>query len=262
MPPLPAIPGLTEQLAILVVVAVGVLVLFFGGRLLRPATLLAALVVGGAAGLRLAEVEDQTGLLGIPPWSWAVGIPILSAALAFVLYRLCLAVLFAAAAAVAGFLLTVAFMTLGATPAEGPPLIAPATAAMVLDAEVLEHVDSVLQRLSTEIETTVSMASGWVATHSEGVAPSARRFGLVVATICGIVGLALGLAMPDRVARIATVVIGSWLLVAAGTAIWAFLGRNQAPPPPTGVLVAWCVLAGVGAAVQSRQKSKSTDEGG
>ena len=72
--------------------------LLFGGRLLRPAIVLGAVVASGALGVRLAVAESGGGVLGVPPAVWAIGTPIAGFALALVLYRLCLGVLFALAA--------------------------------------------------------------------------------------------------------------------------------------------------------------------
>lgn len=258
----PTIPDLPEHLAVLVVIGVGGLLLFFGGKLLRPAILLASLVVSGAVGLRLAASELDPGLLGLPPAAWAIGIPLLGVALAFVLYRLCLAGLFAAAAAVAGFLLTVTFVSLAASPSPTLSLAVPTSLPQVIDADVFGHVDVALESLSERVDHAVATASGWLAAHSSEAPSNVRMLGLAVATVCGVVGLALGLMMPDRVARIATVVIGSWLVLVAGTSLWEQYGREGSPLSPQAALISWCVLAGIGAAVQSRQHRPSTDEKG
>ena len=258
----PAIPGLPEHLAVLAVIGVGSLLLFFGGKILRPAILLAALVVSGALGLRLAASELDPGLLGLPPAVWAIGIPLIGVALAFMLYRLCLAGLLGTVAAVAGFLLTVTFASLTASSSTPPPLAVPMNLSLPLDAEMLSQLDVVLGTLSERVNHAVATASGWLAAQSGGAQPNVRMLGLAVATVCGVIGLSLGLIMPDRVARIATVVIGSWLLLVAGTSLWEQYGSSGSPLPPSTALIAWCVLAAVGAAVQSRQNRPSTDEKG
>ena len=262
MTSIPAIPGLTEHLAVLLVACVVGLLLFFGGKLLRPAVLLAALVVSGALGLRLAGAELNGGLLGLPPAVWAIGIPLLGTALAFVLYRLCLAGLFGASAAVAGFLVTVTFVSLAGNPGSPPALVVPETVTAALDEEVIGRVDLVLEHLSERLDTVLATASGWIASHSSHAPANVRMLGLVVATVCGVIGLALGLLMPERVARIATVVIGSWMLVVAGTSLWGSIQGGVPSAPPSAILVGWCVLAAFGAFVQSRQRRPSTDETG
>lgn len=285
--------SLADPVAFTFVVVAGIVLLFFGGRLLRPAVLLGALVASGALGVRLAVAEANVGILGVPPAVWAIGVPIAGAALALVLYRLCLGILFSLAAASAGFLMTVSVVTIvGMGPvseaAEGTPETAPATqaespaptAASQAETPVIERIQDLARSaasenstvlvtsslkeigrsLSVHIDEGVASASGWLASQSVMLSASLRTLGLAVATVCGLIGLALGLSWPERVSRVATAIVGGWLLVAAGSAIWVQASAGASPPLSIALFLAWGVLAGVGITVQSRQKSAATDE--
>lgn len=288
--------SLADPVALTIVGVTGLLLLVLGGRLLRPAIVLGALVASAALGLRLAVAELDGGILGIPPAVWAIGVPIAGVALALVVYRLCLGVLFALAAASAGFLLTVtlpaAILSFNgapadsssgptsphtstevseddeiapATPQEETPVLerikslARATAESESSAQLASGMDGVARSLSVRIDEGLSSASGWLASQTVGVSATLRTLGLVVATVCGLIGLALGLASPERVARLATAIVGGWLMVAAGSAAWMQYSLTVAPPPPYAVLLAWGAFTAVGVVVQSRQKTAPAD---
>ena len=289
--------SLADPIALAFVGVTGLLLLVLGGRLLRPAIVLGALVASAALGLRLAVAELDGGVLGVPPAVWAIGVPIAGVALALVVYRLCLGLLFALAAASAGFLLTVtlpaailSWNALPADPSTGPtsPIssaevsvqeeeVAPTTpqeetpvleriqslalAAAESESSALlaSSLDGVVRSLSVRIDEGLSSASGWLASQTVGISATLRTLGLVVATVCGLIGLALGLSCPERVARLATAIVGGWLLVAAGSAAWMQCSWSTAPPPPYAVLLAWGALTVGGVVVQSRQKTSPAD---
>ena len=286
--------SLTDPVALAVVVACGVVMLLFGGRLLRPAIVLGAVVASGALGVRLAVAESGGGVLGVPPAVWAIGTPIAGFALALVLYRLCLGVLFALAAASAGFLFTVIIVTaIGEAPQagienSGVVLESPENAgdgpesspevhantpvleriqAIAQDAAgeeasvlVASSLDAVARSLSERIDQGLASVTGWLASQTAGISPTLKTLGLTVATVCGLIGLALGLASPQRVARIATSIVGGWMLVAAGSAAWMHWRDASEAPLPIVVLLSWGVLVVAGVFVQSRQKGYSADE--
>ena len=102
-----------DPVVVTVLAVSGVLLLLWGGRLLRPGVLLAALVLGAGIGLRIAMIDQEGGLLGLPPLAWVIGVPILAAVLALLLCRVFLACLLAISTGTAGFLavlVVIAFM--------------------------------------------------------------------------------------------------------------------------------------------------------
>ena len=290
--------SLTDPIALAVVAGCGLVLLFFGGRILRPAIVLGALVVFAAVGLRLAVADSGQGLFGVPPVIWVIGTPIAGVALALILYRLCLGVLSAMASASAGFLLSITILTLLASTPGGDGYAAPESSpqaqlsegeqskepaapdGVAISTPVLERIqalardaageeasvvvasrlDEVAMNLSLLIDKGVATASGWLAGQARGIPPTLRTIGLAVASVCGLVGLALGLARPIWAARLATAVVGSWMLVVAVSAAWVHFGKSSWELPPVAVLAAWVALAVGGCLLQSRQQRDSADE--
>ena len=281
-----------DPVVVLVLGVAGVLLLLWGGRLLRPGVLLAAVVLGAGLGLRLAMVDEQGGLFGLPPMAWVIGTPILAGILALLLCRLFLASLLAISAASAGFLgvlVAVAIMgegTLASGDGDGgskPEHVVAAeepTGEEAGSGEVLERLKALATsqaeeearaRLRTELDSMGrTLASGidsgvlatlkWLWARAQGLEPSIRALGLAVAVVCGLLGFLLGLISPDRVARVATAVVGGWLLAAVVVAAWNRFGVTENGPPPLGMLIGWGVVSTVGIVVQCTKKPAPTDE--
>ncbi len=88
-----------DPVSLLVVGAVGLMLLLFGGRLFRPCLVLAAAVAGAMLGLQLASATRAGTLPGwamnasIPPLVWVIGMPLVAGLLAAVFSRVVLAIL-------------------------------------------------------------------------------------------------------------------------------------------------------------------------
>jgi hypothetical protein len=108
-----------DPVSLAVVGGVGVVLLFFGGRLFRPCLVLAASVAGAMIGFQLASATRDNTLpawttsLDIPPLAWVIGMPILAGILAAIFSRLVLAILIGAIGVVAVMLIAVALIGLG-----------------------------------------------------------------------------------------------------------------------------------------------------
>ena len=279
---------LADPIALGLVLLAGVLLLFLGARLLRPAIVLAALVVSASIGLRLAVMELDGGLVGVPPWVWVAVFPIVGCVLALMLYRLCLAVLFAIATASAGFLVTVLIVIGPGFPNEFTPpssvaADSPEPAAEVSedsygdslmdpildftlsateseDSEVIKAgIAEIARELSRRIDMGIYAASGWLSAQSIGLGSSQGLLALVVAVVSGLIGFAIGLKAPDYVARGTTAVVGAWLLVIAISGFIAYSGPQVPGLTPFAVFLTWGVLAVIGGLVQSRFGARRAD---
>ena len=279
---------LADPIALGLVTLAGVLLLFLGARLLRPAIVLAAVVVSASVGLRLAVLELDGGLVGVPPWVWIVVLPLVGCVLAVLLYRLCLALLFAFAAASAGFLIAVV-ITIGPV-LPGDPSSLPASqesseestsasfggvdgdsvmdpimefalsATESEDSEILKAgIAEVARELSRRIDMGLYAASGWLSARSVGLGSSQGLLALGIAMVSGLVGFAVGLRAPEYVARGTTSVVGAWLLVIALSGFIAYSGPQVPGLTPFAVFVTWGVLAVVGGLVQSRFRPRRAD---
>ena len=236
----------------------------------------------------MAVMELDGGLLGIPPWVWVVVFPILGCVLALMLYRICLALLFGVAAAFAGFLVTV-LVVIG--PGLPPEVVEPAPSREAFedsseasisgqygdsvmdpileftlsatdseDSEVLKAgIAEIARELSRRIDMGIFAASGWLSAQSVGLGSSRGLLALVVAIASGILGFGIGLKAPEHVARVATAVIGAWLLVIALSGFITYSGPQVPGLTPFAVFLIWGVLAAIGALVQSRFRARRAD---
>ncbi|MCH2162605.1 MAG: hypothetical protein MK085_12130 [Phycisphaerales bacterium] len=284
-----------DPVVVAILGAVGILLLLWGGRLLRPGLFLAAVVLGMGLGVRLAVMDGEHGLLGVPPLAWVVGLPVLMAILSLLLYRLFLACLLGLSSASAGFLmLLVAYALFGDGTAmdatseqEGGSRSSQVEPAMedasdgesgdraVIDriqeiassaveeharSQFREQLDEVGRDLAASIDSSVLATGGWLWDRAKGLNPTIRAIAVGVAVVCGLLGFLLGLISPQRVARVATAVVGGWLLAAVAVAAWNRVDSTGNGPPAMGILIAWAVLSGIGITVQCTRKPVRADE--
>ena len=59
---------------------------------------------------------------------------------------------------------------------------------------VASSLDAVARSLSERIDQGLASVTGWLASQTAGISPTLKTLGLTVATVCGLIGLALGLA--------------------------------------------------------------------
>ena len=285
---------IADPLGLAMVAGLGLLLLLLGGRLLRPGLFLAGVVLGGGLGLRLAVVDVNGGIAGIPPLVWVIGLPIIFGILGLVLYRICLAGLLGMAMAAAGFLLTLVVLSaMSDAPITSPPDAEPSASSTVEQADeqdageyvdpitpvldrikslasskaeeqvreqVRSELDTAARALASRIDTGVLAATGWLWARASGLAPTVRNLALLVAVVLGLLGFLFGLASPDRVARIGTAIVGDWLLTMAAAATWNGFAGAESTLPPMALLVLWGLISSIGGVVQCTKKSSRADE--
>ena len=272
------------------VAGVGVLLLFRGGRILKPAVILAAASFGALLGLRLAAGTRAETLpawflgLAIPSVAWVVLLPVVGGIVALFLARFALALLM-------GMALATAVLVAGLTIASGPAddsTVDPAGATTIrytpppagggaapdglvdqaVDGAVDRVVDGAVETMRDRIEDVaedligdgsmldVEVPAGvrrWWVDRTAGVPPQTVDLVVALAAVSGICGLLLGLLLPTRVAILGTAITGAWLVSATAVAAWTRFGLGDTPPIFYSFLLG-VVLAVVGVVVQGRKK--------
>lgn len=264
----------------------GCVLLLVGGRLLKPALVLAAASIGAIIGLQIAgaardgSLPDLVNALGVPPVVWVVALPLVLGLGAAVLARAALALLLGASLGTAILLLGLVMATGGrALDASGAPGTSTetSTAAPAVDesgdlVERLEDAatDAVLERLQDEfagegvipdlgeVRSWVPDGLGrWWREATAGVEPGMIDLLVAFATVSGICAFMLALLLPDRTAMVATSIGGGWLVSGALMAGWVRLLPEASPPTPFMTLLAWVVLAALGVLYQGRRSRRA-----
>ncbi|MBC03335.1 MAG: hypothetical protein CMJ34_08550 [Phycisphaerae bacterium] len=279
--------GAIDPLILAAVAATGVLLLLFGGRILRPAVVLGAASLGALVGLRLAAASRAELLpaiiqgLGIPPVVWVILLPLLGGLIAAVLVRLALAVLLGIAVATLVLVLGLAVAGGGGvdspgagstvsltwrTSQEAPPGWSDQMTDQVTDQVADQVGETMRDRLGEMAEGLVGdlpdldpgIPEGfqrWWRDMTATVPPGTIDLVMALATVCGICALLLGLLLPQRVAIAGTAIAGAWLMAAAATGAWARFG-DGAPPPIVPSIIGVAVLAVGGIIFQARTRPK------
>ncbi|MAD77831.1 MAG: hypothetical protein CMJ51_00490 [Planctomycetaceae bacterium] len=278
-----------DPVGLVLVALTGIGLLLVGGRLLRPAVVLAAASLGAVLGLRLAAGTREETLpdwllgLGVPSLAWVAGLPLLAGLVSIFIARFVLAAMLGGATATVVLVLGLAIAGRGAPEsaavvrvsllefvqsggdgfddeAAGPS--GGATSEVVTQAAV----DAVSRSVSDRIEASAVGVIGdlsamspaipgwirsWWRTSTEEVPQATVDLVVAVASVSAICALLLGLLLPDRVAIVATSIAGAWLLSTAIAAAWSRFGSGS-PPPPFPWLLGGGVLAGFGILIQHR----------
>ena len=278
-----------DPLMLILVAGTGIGLLLVGGRLLKPAVVLAAASLGAVVGLRLATGTRQETLpgwllaQGIPSLVWVAGLPLIMGIISMIIARFVLAVMLGAATATAVLVLGLAIVeqsepdaasvvrvslahvsTVDVDPGDEDAEIEPAdTVSDAVTQAVNDAVmESMLDRASDLADGVVGDLSGWSpavpgwirtwwSRSTAGVPPSTIDLLVALASVSAICALLLGLLLPDRTAIVATSIAGAWLLSAALAAAWSRFGDGS-PPPPFPSLLGGGLLAGVGILIQHR----------
>ena len=268
--------GTIDPLVLLVVAAIGVVLLLFGARILRPAVVLGVAALAALVGLRLAAATRADLLpawlqaMGIPPIAWVLALPVLGGLAAIAVVRLALAALLGLAVATVVLVLGLVVAGGGAIPSESSTDLPVAD----LIASTSPQADSMSDAVAGTVTETMrdrlgDMAEGlvgdlpvldpeipgglrrWWTEATRDVPPATVDLVVALSAVSGICAVLLGLLIPDRVAMVGTAVTGAWLIGAAMAGAWARLGNGESPPV-VGSLVVGAVLAGFGVLVQSR----------
>lgn len=259
----------------------GCVLLLVGGRLLKPALVLAIASLGAMLGLMLAGAARDGSLpgfvnaLGIPPVVWVVVVPLFLGIAAAVLARVALALLLGASLATAVLLIGLMMATGGRAldpSTESTPAAEVSSAAVDGDAgdlgDRLEDAatDAVVRQLQQELvgegvipdldQVRSWLPNGlaaWWRKATAGLEPGMIDLLVAFATVTGICGFMLALLLPERTAMVATSICGGWLVSGALTAGWVRLLPDTSPPTPFVTLLAWAVLAAMGVLYQGRR---------
>ncbi|MCP4833564.1 MAG: hypothetical protein GY895_02260 [Phycisphaera sp.] len=268
--------GAIDPLVLLAVAAIGVVLLLFGARILRPAVVLGVAALAALVGLRLAAATRAELLpawiqaMGIPPIAWVLALPVLGGLAAIAVVRLALAALLGLAVATVVLVLGLVVAGGGAMPNQESTdlpvgyVIAPTSpqADSMSDALTDTVTETMRDRLGDMAEGLVGdlpvldpeIPGGlrrWWTEATTNVPPATVDLVVALSAVSGICAVLLGLLIPDRVAMVGTAVTGAWLIGAAIAGAWARFGNGEAPPVVASLVVG-AVLAGFGVLVQSR----------
>ena len=253
----------------------GLVLLLAGGRILRPAVILAIVAVGAWLGLGLATGTREGSLppwflgFGVPPIVWVVALPLIMGLVSIFIARFMLAVLLGFAAGTVVLVLGLAVVGGGevADPAASVPAFwrqaepAPADPlSETLEDQVAASVQEHLGRMADDFVDDVSEAApqvpGWIRTWwreaTAGLPSGTVELVVALASISAFCVLLLAMLLPDRMAILATAIVGAWLVSVAGASLWVWFDGGSSPPPPLPMLLAGVVLTIVGMAVQFR----------
>jgi hypothetical protein len=265
--------------SIIGVAIAGAVLLFFGGRILRPAMVLAASMLGAVLGLQLASATREGSLpaqiqaLGVPHRAWVIGLPVGFGLATLAIARFAMAVLLGASVGTALLLIGLAIITPG-RPIEDVSSDGMGVSSVAFVQDPVAEADDPTARMVAEAVTHAlesggaAEASGWIPDLSEvsAVVPEdlsdwwrdvtadtpADRVDLVVvvATVTGLCSGLLALILPTRTAVVVTSVCGGWLVSASLVTAWVRWMPETSPPTPFNTLLGWGVLTGVGVIFQ------------
>jgi hypothetical protein len=274
--------------SIIGVAIAGVVLLFFGAKILRPAMVLAASMLGAILGLQLAGATREGWLpeviqaLGIPPLVWVVGLPLTFGLATLAVARLALAVLLGVAVGTAMLLIGLSIASQGRV-TNGAVITQTRVALVRAAQETVEGNDLAAQAIGEAVsgmldEGAVAPPSDWIPEipDASAVVPQglvdwwrettaetpSKDVDMVVAlaTVTGICAGLLGLLLPSRTAAIATSVCGGWLLSGAAVTAWVRWMPETSPPTPFMTLLAWVVLTGLGVIFQWNSVRRSDED--
>ena len=274
--------------SIIGVAIAGVVLLLLGARILRPAMVLAASMLGAILGLQLAGATREGSLpaviqaLGIPPLVWVVGLPLTFGLATLAVARLALAVLLGAAVGTAVLLIGLAIATQGRVidgaaitearltsmrsvqdPSEGSDLAAQVVGEAVtrmLDDGVSAEPSGWIPELPEASAVVPQGLADWWRETTAGIPEGTVDLVVALATVTGLCAGLLGLLLPTRTAAIATSVCGGWLLSGTVVTAWVRWMPDASPPTPFMTLLAWAVLTGLGVMFQWNSARRSGED--
>ncbi len=274
--------------SIIGVAIAGVVLLLLGARILRPAMVLAASMLGAILGLQLAGATREGSLpaviqaMGIPPLVWVVGLPLTFGLATLAVARLALAVLLGAAVGTAVLLIGLAIATQGRVidgaaitearlasvrgvqdPNEGSDLAAQVVGEAVtrmLDDGVSAEPSGWIPELPEASAVVPQGLADWWRETTAGIPEGTVDLVVALATVTGLCAGLLGLLLPTRTAAIATSVCGGWLLSGTVVTAWVRWMPDASPPTPFMTLLAWAVLTGLGVMFQWNSARRSGED--
>jgi hypothetical protein len=275
--------------SIIGVAIAGVVLLLLGARILRPAMVLAASMLGAILGLQLAGATREGSLpaviqaMGIPPLVWVVGLPLTFGLATLAIARLALAVLLGAAVGTAVLLIGLAIATQGRVIDGAAGTGVSVASVRVVQEEGGEANDVTTQAIGEAVTRMLedgasAESSGWIPELPEasavvpqglaawwrnttaGVPEGTVELVVALATVTGLCAGLLGLMLPTRTAAIATSVCGGWLLSGTVVTAWVRWMPEASPPTPFMTLLAWAVLTGLGVMFQWNSARRSGED--
>ncbi len=264
--------------SILGVAIAGAVLLLFGARVLRPAVVLAASMLGAIGGLQLAGATREGSLpeivqaMGVPPLAWVIGLPLVFGAVTLAVARLALAVLLGASVGSAVLLIGLAMVTQGRVIDGVTDSVEPASLRLMIQDEgdgFADHmtdriVDTAVDRLLAEPPELSSLVPlglvEWWREITVDVPPGTVDLVVALATVSGLCSGLLAMLLPARTAMVATSVCGGWLLSGTLVTAWVRWMPDAAPPTPFMTLLGWAVLTGLGVLYQSRARRRPSAE--
>lgn len=271
--------SMADPWAIAAVAIAGGVLLLFGGRLLKPALVLAAITLGATLGLDLAEgtrTETLPGwflALAIPGVVWLIVTPLVAGILAAILARFALAVLLGGATASVVLLIGITVAGRGEAPVEieTPPVASATVASESSDQDTTGMGRAMVGHLASMAESELAdlgplpdlsavLPAGlraWWGQATASIPPGTLDLVITIAVVAGLSGCLICLLVPDRTSIWATSIAGGWLLSAAGLAAWSRLVSDGPETTPLVPLLGWAILVGIGVLYQGRQGRKT-----
>ena len=268
--------SMADPWAIAAVAIAGGVLLLFGGRILKPAIILAVIALGAALGLDLAE-GTRAGTLpswflaaGIPGVAWLVIAPLLAGIVAALLARFALAVLLGGSIGSVVLLIgiTVTGDAKGGLETDPPPAATATTqagpaedSASPMGRAMVDQLASMAQSELTALGPLPDLSTvvpaglrAWWRGATASIPPGTLDLVITIAVVAGLCGVLVCLLVPDRTSIWATSIAGGWLLSASGLAAWTHLGVGGGDPTPLLPLLGWGILVGLGVLYQSRHR--------
>jgi uncharacterized protein YcfJ len=251
-------------LALIGLLVLGLILWLMGRKLARPACIISGLVLGGLAGFAIANRLSDQGSYVLP---LTLGAAIAGALLAALLFRvwmgLSCAVLLALVAPAASLVwqgstpifdlqpAQVALTEAEASPPSDNGATAPPTAESALAA--------ITQRLRQGYEAAAEVVRNWW----DDLAPATRSLVIGASVIGAIIGLLLGLILPNTAAIFESALVGAMLIFFAGrTLLREHLPEQTAwlPATPRAMLVTLGLITILGLLIQWTLFRKAADK--
>ncbi|MSR42117.1 MAG: hypothetical protein EXS10_09510 [Phycisphaerales bacterium] len=246
---------------------VGLLLLFYGQKLLKPSLVCAAIIVGAWIAGPLVGMFSPPIAAKLPSLLW----PLIGAVAGLVFialsWRLLLAISFGivlAAALAIGSRALVETGFIDAAPSASSVIVEPSEDSalpldnLALSASKLQGVGPALER----VHSTVRPFIGWVSARWEAEPPQMRTL-FVASSATGLfMGILLGLLLAKDISALLTAIMGALFLLIGGIPLGAREFPALAEPlHPMTWLIAWAAIAAVGFFAQlMMRKSKPAED--
>ncbi len=278
---LPLLPGMTvgdwagiAPWSIVGVAIAGATLLLVGAKILRPAMVLAATMLGAILGVAVGDATGAGSLptwiqdRGIPPEFWVIALPVFMGLATLAFFRVALGVLLgvSVAAAVLSIGLVVAdrdpvdrgtpaggvvsVVAFSSAEDENTPVGDPERDAWdsARDAFLGTTVDHILE--TTPTATDPWGLADWWSERTRDIPRGTANLVLALATAAGFCSGLLCLLLPTSTLVFATSICGGWLLSSAMATGYARWMPGGSPPTVFVTMLGWIVLSGLGVIFQ------------